>query len=84
MIHVTALKHVADYTLRLCFTTDEWREINLEPHLWGPVFEPLKDPALFAQVRVDEEAQTIVWPNGADFAPAFLYDNSHPVNHAVA
>jgi hypothetical protein len=49
-------------------------EIDLEKELWGPVFEPLKDVAEFAKVRFDPEADTIVWPNGADLAPEFLYD----------
>ncbi|WP_341792326.1 hypothetical protein [Rickettsia endosymbiont of Gonocerus acuteangulatus] len=38
----------------------------------GSVFEPLKDKNLFARVTLDEELQTIVWSNGADFAPEFL------------
>ena len=38
------------------------------------VFEPLKDPAYFAQVRVDEDAGTIVWPNGADLDPCELHE----------
>jgi hypothetical protein len=36
------------------------------------VFAPLRDPLVFAQVAVDPETRTIVWPNGADFAPEFL------------
>jgi hypothetical protein len=34
-----------------------------------PVVEPLRDPACFARFTVDD---TLVWPNGADFAPEFL------------
>jgi len=30
--------------------------------------------ALFNQVRIDPEVQTLVWPNGADFDPATLHD----------
>jgi hypothetical protein len=30
------------------------------------MFEPLRDVAYFAQVVVDEELGTVVWPNGAD------------------
>jgi hypothetical protein len=35
----------------------------------GPMFEPLRDVAYFAQVVVDEELGTVVWPDGADLAP---------------
>ena len=31
------------------------------------------DPAYFAQARVDAEVGTVVWPNGADPSPEFLY-----------
>jgi hypothetical protein len=37
------------------------------------IFAPLKDPAYFAQVRVDPELGTVVWPNGADLDPIVLY-----------
>jgi len=39
----------------------------------GGVFEPLAGSAFFAQVRVDPEGGTIVWPNGVDMAPEPLY-----------
>jgi hypothetical protein len=35
-------------------------------------FEPLRDPAYFARVRLEEELGTIVWPNGADLCPDVL------------
>ena len=37
------------------------------------VFEALRDPARFAEVRVDPDLGTICWPNGADLAPEVLY-----------
>jgi len=45
----------------------------------GPVFEPLKDPKVFRQVRVDKEAGTVAWPNGADLDPDVLYIRSVPL-----
>ena len=37
------------------------------------VFEPLNDPRFFSQIRVDDDAGTIVWPNGADLDPLVLH-----------
>ena len=33
----------------------------------------MNDPAFFAQVRVDDDAGTIVWPNGVDLDPLVLH-----------
>ena len=37
------------------------------------VFEELRDPARFAEVRVVPEWGTVAWPNGADLDPDVLY-----------
>jgi len=48
--------------------------VDLAPHLsFRGVFEPLRDPEYFAQVRVDADLGTVVWPNGADLDPDVLY-----------
>jgi len=47
--------------------------VDLSQELWGPMFEPLANPEVFNQVGVDPELETVVWPNGADLAPEFLY-----------
>lgn len=60
--------------LRLAFDDGLQRDIDFLPVLRGELFGPLLDPALFAQVRVDAEVHTLVWPNGADFDPATLHD----------
>ena len=41
--------------------------------LRGPMFDPLANPEVFNQARVDPALETVVWPNGADLAPEFLY-----------
>jgi len=62
-----------DFVLRISFADGSAGDVDFADRLWGPMFEPLHDPELFAQVAVDPEARTIVWPNGADFAPETLY-----------
>ncbi|HEY6396283.1 MAG TPA: DUF2442 domain-containing protein [Solirubrobacteraceae bacterium] len=70
---VTYVDVVGDFVLRLTFADGVVGDVDLSDDLWGPVFEPLKDPAYFRQVRVDPEGGTVVWPNGADVAPETLY-----------
>jgi len=60
--------------LRLCFDDGLIREIDFEPILEGELFGPLRDPSAFAQVALDSDAGTLVWPSGADFDPAILHD----------
>ena len=69
---VIEVKVVGKYCLEVTFSEDTTREVDLEPELYGEVFEPLKDPAFFATVTMDKELGTVVWPNGADFSPEFL------------
>lgn len=73
LVRVTSVEVIGDFTLHLAFNDGTSRDLNLEVSLWGPIFEPLRDPDLFAQVSVDEELGTIVWPNGADMDPVVLH-----------
>jgi hypothetical protein len=75
---VTAATPLDPYVVRVVFADGEVRDVDIEPLLDGPVFQPLRDPALFAQVAVDEYGETIVWPNGADLDPDVLYGIAKP------
>ena len=71
-------KYRHDYCIWLKFADGIEGEVDLKDELWGEIFEPLKDKALFTNFLLDKELQTIVWPNGADFAPEFLYQKLCP------
>jgi Protein of unknown function (DUF2442) len=76
MVAVTVVEPLADYTLRLTFDDGSERVVDLAEDLWGPMGEPLRDPAYFRQVRVDPELRTVVWPNGFDLDPDVLHGHS--------
>ena len=73
ILHVTQAKYIEDYKLEVLFNNGHKGIADLAQVLEGPVFKPLQDKSFFAQLRVDKELETIVWPNGADFAPEFIY-----------
>ena len=74
-LHVREAKYLHDYVIWLRFNDGAEGEIDLESELEGEVFGPLRDKQLFRRFRVDPELETIVWENGADLAPEFLYEN---------
>jgi hypothetical protein len=76
MIHpiyrVTRFSIVDPYTLLVTFSDGIEQRIDFKPMLRGALFGPLQDLTTFNAVKLDMEAGTLVWPNGADFAPDFL------------
>ena len=71
---ITSVECIAPHSLRLRFDDGLVRTIDFEPILEGELYGPLRDPAVFAQVALDPEIHTVVWPCGADFDPATLHD----------
>jgi hypothetical protein len=64
-----AVQPVNGYRVRLTFTDESTKEIDLLQYLHGPIFDPiLNDPV----------AGTVVWDNGADIDPDVLYKNLPP------
>lgn len=73
MHRVVAARPLDNYRLAIRFDDGTEGEIALEDRLFGPVFEPLRDPDLFSQVFVDDFG-AIAWPGGADLAPDALHE----------
>jgi hypothetical protein len=65
-------RYINGYTVWLRFADGSVGTVDLSDELTGPMFEPLQDVAVFAQVQLHPELHTLVWPNGADLAPEFL------------
>jgi hypothetical protein len=69
---ITDARYIAEHTIWLRFADGVEGEVDLSRELEGEVFEPLKDEEYFKSFRLHPELKTLVWPNGADFAPEFL------------
>ena len=74
IVRVRSFEVVGSYSLRVLFDDGTAQAIDFEPVLAGELYGPLRDPDVFRSVRLDPEAHTLVWPNGADFDPATLHD----------
>ena len=73
---VIEARYVSGFTIWLRFRDGRSGEVDLTHAMNGPVFEPLHDVEFFRQFRVHPEWETLVWPNGADMAPEFLYEHA--------
>jgi hypothetical protein len=71
---VRSFQIVGPFILMVQFDDGISRTIDFTPVLRGEIYGPLRDPAQFDAVRIDADARTLVWPNGADFDPATLHD----------
>jgi hypothetical protein len=66
-------RYLHDHTVWLRFSDGLEGEVDLAAELVGEVFFPLRDKDYFKQMVLHPELRTVVWPNGADFAPEFLH-----------
>ena len=74
MLEITVAEHLGGHRIRVSFSNGERGTVDLSGSLWGPMFEPLKDPAVFQRFELSPVLHTIRWENDADFAPEYLYD----------
>ncbi len=72
LLNVISVLYLGDYRLQLKFNNGIEGIVDLEKELYGEIFEPLKDKAIFQEVYLT--SRTIEWANGADFAPEFLIE----------
>jgi hypothetical protein len=78
-IRIRAVTPLEPFRVRLELTDQTTKEIDLEPYMWGPVFEPIRnDLSLFRAVKVDSRLGTLIWDNGADLDPDVLCQGLTP------
>ena len=72
---IRGVRHIAGYALELTFSDSTVAELDFRHRIVGRggVFRPLENVDFFRRFAVDEEAGTLVWPNGVDFCPDVLY-----------
>ena len=72
MIKVAKIKYLGEHRLRATFSDGMAGEYDFSAIVGegGPMAEPLRDPAFFARVFLEDGAPT--WPNGFDAAPGWL------------
>lgn len=74
ILHTTEVTPLPGYRLFVRFNNGEAGEVDLSGELEGEVFEPLRDPALFATAYQHPVMRTAAWANGVNLAPEFLLD----------
>jgi hypothetical protein len=74
MMDVIGIRPLGGYNLEIEFSdgTIGARDFSFIREKTGSMAEPLKDPAYFARVFVDDGVLT--WPNGYDWDPIALHD----------
>jgi len=70
-IEVKQAKYQKDYVVLITFSDGKTKLVDLKDSLSGIMFEPLRDMAYFRNFKTS--FNTLEWPNGADFAPEYLY-----------
>ncbi len=73
MHSVKTAKYIEGFRILLTFEDKTEKLVDLSSHLYGEIFEPLKDVSYFKKFKVNEDTDTIEWENGADMSPDFLY-----------
>lgn len=76
---ITTVEVLSHWVIALTFKDGSRGVVDLRTLIGKPRggFLRFQDPEFFAQVRVDPELGTIVWPNDVDLDPDVLYDRAH-------
>ena len=72
LVRVKSVEPLEGFKVRVAFADETQKQLDLQPHLRGPILEPIRDdPIIFQSMKVRDG--TIMWNNGADIDPDVLY-----------
>lgn len=75
MVWITSAKYLGEYRIHLQFNDSAQGVADLKDAIFSDprsIFQALRDTDYFRRFKVDMD--TIVWENGLDLAPEFLYE----------
>ena len=75
--HVTSVRALEDYQLKISFDNGERRRFDVKPFLSRGIFVRLRDRELFQAVRA--VAGSVEWPGGLDLSYDTLYLGGQPI-----
>ena len=82
MHFVRKVKYIEGYKLAITFEDNKKKLVDLEDHIGNGIFKNLRDISYFKTVKFDEDLDTIVWDNGADISPDFLYEIGQTIENS--
>ncbi|MDR0843916.1 MAG: DUF2442 domain-containing protein [Tannerella sp.] len=71
-LEVVNAVYLDSYRVSLSFNNGITKVVDLANELNGSVYEPLRQLNYFRNFRI--KYNTLEWPNGADYAPEYLYE----------
>ncbi|MDA0902140.1 MAG: DUF2442 domain-containing protein [Proteobacteria bacterium] len=75
MHYITQAQYIKDYQIAVTFNDNKQGIIDLQNTIAKDkraIFQELRDKKKFTKFKVDMD--TIVWENGLDLAPEFIYE----------
>ncbi len=69
MIRIIAVEPIENYQLKVTLSDGRQGIFDVKPYLEIGVFQELKDPTYFKEVKVEPHFGGILWPNEQDLSP---------------
>jgi hypothetical protein len=82
MISIRSARYIKDFEVEIEFSNGSKYIVDLKNLPHGKVFDPLREIEAFRKVMFDPNIKTIVWENGADLSPEYLWELAQRQNRS--